>query len=79
MFLIEAQIGASIRIESFDTGAGLAAKLRQLGLVPGDIAKVIRHAPFKGPILIEIHGREIALGRRIAAKIQVKVVECDLP
>jgi len=79
MLLIEAQNGASIRIESFQTGAGLAAKLRQLGLVPGDIAKVVRRAPFRGPILLDIRGREIALGRTIAAKIQVEVVECDLP
>ena len=79
MFLIEAQNGESIRIERFHTGASLAAKLRQLGLVPGDVAKVVRHAPFRVPILLEIHGREIALGRTIAAKIQVEVVECDLP
>ena len=78
MFLIEAQNGTSIRIESYNTGDGLAAKLRQLGLVPGDIAKVIRHAPFRGPILLNINGREIALGRTIAAKIKVEVVECDL-
>jgi ferrous iron transport protein A len=79
MLLIEAQNGASVRIGHFHTGAGLSAKLRQLGLVPGDIAKVIRHAPFRGPILLEIRGREIALGRTIAAKIEVEVVECDLP
>jgi ferrous iron transport protein A len=79
MFLIEVRNGASIRIVSFQTGAGLAAKLRQLGLVPGDIAQVIRHAPFRGPILLDINGREIALGRNIAAKIKVEVVECDLP
>ena len=75
MFLIEAQNGASIRIESFLTGAGLAAKLRQLGLVPGDIAKVVRRAPFRGPVLLEVNGREIAIGRTIAAKIMVEVVE----
>ena len=75
MYLIEAQNGASIRIESFYTGAGLAAKLRQLGLVPGDIAKVVRRAPFRGPVLLEVNGREIAIGRTIAAKIKVEVVE----
>lgn len=75
MFLIEAQNGVSIRIESLLTGVGLAAKLRQLGLVPGDIAKVVRHAPFRGPVLLEVNGREIAIGRAIAAKIKVEVVE----
>jgi len=77
MVLTEAQNGATVRIVDFATGAGLAAKLRQLGLVPGDTARVIRQAPFRGPILLEIRGREIALGRSIAARIQVEAEVCD--
>ena len=74
MVLIEAQRGAIVRIVGFLTLPGLAAKLRQLGLVPGDCAKVVRQAPFDGPFLIEIRGREIALGKSIAEKVQVEAV-----
>lgn len=77
MVLDEAQAGASIRILKFDTGHGLAAKLRQLGLAPGELAKVLRRAPFRGPVMLQIGGREIALGRSIAQKILVEVIECD--
>jgi Fe2+ transport system protein FeoA len=74
MVLGDAQSGATVRILGFLTQPGLAAKLRQLGLVPGDFAKVVRRAPFDGPFLIEISGREIALGKTIAEKVQVEAV-----
>ena len=48
-------------------------KLRQLGLLPGDLARVMRHAPFGGPIMIEVNGRTIALGKGVAAKIAVEL------
>ena len=74
MVLTDAQNGAMVRIEGFLTPASLAAKLRQLGMVPGDTARIIRQAPFDGPFLLEIRGREIALGKSIAARVLVEVV-----
>ena len=35
--------------------------------------RVVRMAPLGGPILIEVNGREIALGREIAEKILVEL------
>jgi ferrous iron transport protein A len=72
MTLIQAKTGQSVRIMSFIGGVGLEHKLRQLGLVPGDKAKVLRHAPLGGPILVEVDGRSIALGRGVAAKVIVE-------
>jgi ferrous iron transport protein A len=74
MVLSEAQNGSSFRIEGFLTPASLSAKLRQLGLVPGDTATLIRQAPFDGPYLLNIRGREIALGKSIAARVLIEVV-----
>ena len=74
MTLIQAQSGQIVRIASFSGGAGLEHKLRQLGLVPGDTARVLRFAPLGGPVLIEVEGRSIALGRGVAAKV---IVETD--
>ena len=61
-----------VRVIAIHGGKGLEAKLRQLGLLPGDMARVLRQAPFGGPLLIEIEGRSIAIGRGIAAKIEVE-------
>ena len=74
MVLTEAQNGSKVRIEGFLTPAGLAAKLRQLGLVPGDTATLLRQAPFDGPFLLDIRGREIALGKSIAARVLIEIV-----
>ena len=77
MQLIEVISGKKVRVKAFHDGKGLAQKLRQIGIMPGDCALVLRHAPFNGPILIEVGGRSIALGRRIASKIEVEDSECD--
>lgn len=46
--------------------------LSQLGFLPGNKVRIIRSAPFRGPLLIEVEGREIVLGRRVAAHILVE-------
>ena len=74
MSLLDIEIGASVRITGFEASQGLKTKLTQYGLYPGDIARLLRVAPFRGPVLIEVGGREIALGRGVAAKIQVESV-----
>ena len=51
----------------------LRNKLMQYGLHIGDQVRVLRCAPLGGPLLIEIDGREIALGRAVAEKIFVEV------
>ena len=55
----------------------LRVKLRQYGLHVGDCVRVVRSAPLGGPLLIEVNGREIALGRFVADEIIVEV-ECGL-
>lgn len=77
--LLTAGSGNKIRIIGFETGSDLEGKLRQLGILPGDLARVLRHAPLGGPVLIEINGREIALGETIASKVLVEEIECVSP
>jgi Fe2+ transport system protein FeoA len=54
----------------------LVRKLRQYGLHIGDEIRVLRTAPLGGPLLVEVNGRELALGRAIAEKILVET-ECE--
>ena len=65
-------VGSTARIQNFHGSKNLSTKLRQYGLFIGDQVRLLRMAPFKGPILIEVNGREIALGYGIAAKIMVE-------
>ena len=72
MRLLDVENGSWIQIIGYSDGKEIERKLRQLGLNPGTCGKVVRQAPFGGPILIEVDGRSIALGRGIANKIEVE-------
>ncbi len=72
MCLADVENSISVKIIRFEGEAGLQTKLTQYGLYPGDIARVLRTAPFDGPVLIEVDGREIALGKNIAAQVIVE-------
>ncbi|MGA2483420.1 MAG: FeoA family protein [Candidatus Acidiferrales bacterium] len=49
-------------------------KLAQLGIVAGAILQVQRSAPLGGPILVEIQGSMVALGRRLAHRVLVRIL-----
>lgn len=76
MRLIDTSSGKKVRVLGILGGFGLAYKLRQLGIMPGDTIQVIQRAPFGGPLLIEVNGRKVAIGRGVASKIEVEEVEC---
>jgi ferrous iron transport protein A len=56
-------------------GAGIKQRLSQMGIHPGDIITILRYGVLRGPILIEIHGSQVALGRGIASRIIVEETE----
>ena len=72
--LLEIKPGEKVRLVSFGKKALTRIKLQQYGLFPGDTCRVVRVAPFEGPVLINSNGREIALGMSIAAEIMVEMI-----
>jgi ferrous iron transport protein A len=56
-------------------GSGIRKRLSQMGIHPGDIITVFRFGALGGPILIEVYGSQVALGRGIASRIIVEKVE----
>jgi len=79
MSLLDLEKGRKARIVGFDGDYDLQGKLRQLGIIPGDQVLVLRVAPFEGPVLLQVLGREIALGRKIAQHIIIEEIPCELP
>jgi len=75
MRLIDVKNGKKVIIESIAGGKGVDAKLRQLSLMPGDTIEVVQRAPLHGPILVEESGRRVALGRGVAAMVEVSPCE----
>jgi len=53
-------------------GHGLVRRLAEMGLTPGTEVKVVRSAPFHGPIEILVRGVSLALGRGVASKVFLK-------
>lgn len=47
------------------------ARLARLGIVPGAEVEVISRAPVGGPVLVQVNGARVALGRGVARKVVV--------
>ncbi len=56
-------------------GHEVRQRLSSHGLHPGDAVEVIRAAFLRGPMLIAIHGVEVALGRGQAEAVEVELPE----
>ncbi len=74
MTLDQLSIGANARVVDFVGGPGLYRKLSQMGIHPGDTIVVSGSGAFRGPILVEIHGIRIALGRGVARRILIEPI-----
>lgn len=74
MNLLGSPKGKTVRITDYSGGKGVSFKLRQLGLCPGREVKVLRYAPMGGPILVDVEGRSVALGRGIASRVKVEKI-----
>ncbi len=74
MRLLEVEQDTWVQVIGVDGGRGLQDKLIQYGFFIGDRVRVLRRAPLGGPLLIEVDGREMALGRGVAEKIKVEAL-----
>jgi len=75
MNLLDLPKGETGKILDYRGGKSIDFKLRQLGLCPGRTVKVLRYAPMGGPLMLDIEGRSVALGRGIAARVQIEVTK----
>ncbi len=74
MKLLDIPKGRTVRIINYQGGKGVESKLRQLGLNPGREVKVLRYAPLGGPVMLDVEGRSVALGRGIAERVIVETL-----
>ena len=69
--LINLEENQKVIIDFIMAGSRAAKRLADLGLTPETPIKILRKAPFWGPVEIEVRGSKIVLGRGLAAKILV--------
>jgi Fe2+ transport system protein FeoA len=77
MSLVEAPIDKPLRIVDIAGGESVRRRLLAIGFHKGDVVELDSAAILKGPILIRssVSGMRIALGRGIARKITVEVLD----
>jgi len=64
--------GMYVRIVSLNCGRGARVRLLQMGLVPGAVVKVLNNS--WGPLIIEVNGTLITIGKGLASKVLVEVL-----
>ncbi len=57
----------------FAGNPGFVRKLRTIGIREGKTLTVVARHPLGGPVVIEVDGREVTLGRGMARKVIVDV------
>jgi len=65
--------GELVTVTGVRAGWGLQKRLADMGLTPGVQIRVI-NSQMPGPVLIDLRGSRVALGRGITMKIAVKKV-----
>jgi len=61
-----------VKVISILGGWGLRQRLGCLGIHPGDEIIIRKSAIMRGPILISVHGNQVALGRGVARRVVVE-------
>lgn len=64
--------GQSCKIQAIDAQSALGQRLFDLGLLPGQLVKVLRNAPLNDPVELELNGYLISLRREEAGCITVE-------
>ena len=65
--------GEEGRVVNIDGGLGMLKRLAILGVRKGRTVKKVVQQPFRGPIIVEVNGNQIGIGRGMASKIYVDV------
>ena len=63
--------GKRVRFLTVNAGHRLQGRLAAMGLVPGTEIEVVQNSMF-GPVVVEVKGSRMMLGRGTACKIQVE-------
>jgi ferrous iron transport protein A len=72
--LYEASDQDELRILLITGGWDVRRCFNQIGIQPGDRVRVLRHAPFGGPLVLDNQGTHVAVGKQLAQQIRVEVL-----
>ncbi len=73
--LLDVKPNIQLKIIAIEGGKEVRKRLSALGIGVGSFVTILRNAPFSGPIVLEHNGSRTVIGKGIASKIQVTIVE----
>ncbi len=73
--LVNINNGKKVKILKISGGKGVRQHLQCLGIHIGDIVTLKKSSFLGGPVLLEINGCDVALGKGVASKIEVEEIE----
>jgi ferrous iron transport protein A len=71
--LLDLEPGMQGTVTRFTGTPGFVRKLRTIGIREGKTLTVIARHPLGGPVVVEVDGREVTLGRGMAGRVIVDV------
>ena len=66
-----APVGARVVVSRLEGGKRFAARLADMGVLPGAVLRVLREGGL-GPVLVEVRGGRLVLGHGMADRILVR-------
>lgn len=66
--------GQAGRVQRVFGGMGMTRRLESLGVRPGKIVRKVSSQLMGGPVTVIVDGRQVAMGRGIASRVQVEIV-----
>ena len=71
MSLTQIEIGAKVLVEKLNAGQRFQHRMAELGIFPGALIQVLNREG-RGPLVVQIGGSRLMLGRQMAEKIAVR-------
>ena len=73
MTLAQLKKGEKAVVEDLNTDL-VPLKLIEMGCLSGNTYQLLKLAPFKGPLFLNVNGAQVAIRRETAEHIQVKII-----
>jgi ferrous iron transport protein A len=73
--LLNIDNGKKVKILKISGVKGIRQHLQCLGIHIGDIVTIKKSSFLGGPVLLEVNGYDVALGKGVASRIEVEEVE----
>ncbi|GAB4311507.1 MAG: FeoA family protein [Methanobacteriaceae archaeon] len=73
--LTDVQPGKKVIIKQIKGGFGIRNRFESLNIREGKEVQIVASGPFRGPLVLNIDGCKVAVGRGMAAKISVEEID----